>query len=59
MFYLSYISGGLEIWSVNDTSKNGNSELKVFLNEIFFGGISSNWLLTILQCINTPSVISK
>ena len=78
MFILSYISSGLEFWSVNHTSIYENSELKVFKKFKLLGEIFNNWpndlwgtnvckilelccksFLTILQCINTTSVISK
>ena len=78
MFILSYISSGLEFWSVNHTSIYENSELKVFKNIKFLGKNLNNppndllrtnvykilelcckSFLTILQCINTTSVISK
>ena len=42
MLILSFISRGLEFWSVNYTSIYENSELKVFKNIKFFGEISSN-----------------
>ena len=42
MFILSFISSGLEIWSVNQTSIYENSELKVFKNNKFLGDISNN-----------------
>ena len=42
MFILSFISSGLEIWSVNQTSIYENSELKVFKNNKFVGDISNN-----------------
>ena len=43
MFILSFISSGLELWSVNHTSIYENSELKVFKNITFLGEISNNW----------------
>ena len=43
MFILSFISSGLELWSVNHTSIYENSELKVFINITFLGEISNNW----------------
>ena len=43
MFILSFISRGLEFWSVNHTSIYENSDLKIFKNINFFGEISSNW----------------
>ena len=33
MFILSFISSGLEFWSVNHISKYGNSELNSFLKK--------------------------
>ena len=71
MFTLSSISRGLEFWPVSHTSIYENSESKVFKNIKIMGEISNNWtnvyktlescwyLLTILQCTNTTSVISK
>ena len=43
MFILSFISSGLELWSVNHTSIYENSKLKVFKNITFLGEISNNW----------------
>ena len=43
MFILSFISRGLEFWSVNHTSIYENSDLKIFKNIKFFGEITSNW----------------
>ena len=43
MFILSSISTGLEFWSVNHTSMNQNSELKVCKNVKVFGEMSGNW----------------
>ena len=43
MFILSYISSGLEFWSVSHTSINENFELKIFKNFKLFGEISNNW----------------
>ena len=43
MFILSFISNGLEFWSVNQTSIYENSELKVFKNITFLGEISNKW----------------
>ena len=43
MFILSSTSGGLDFWSVNHTSINENSELKVFKNIKFLGEIFDNW----------------
>ena len=40
MLILSYISSGLEFWSMNHTSIYENSELKKFKNIKFLGGIS-------------------
>ena len=42
MFVLSFVSSSSEIRSVNHTSLNENSELKVFKNIKFFGEISNN-----------------
>ena len=42
MFILSSISSGLNFWSVNHTSVNENSELRVFKNIKVLGKISSN-----------------
>ena len=42
MFILSSISSGLKFWSVNHTSVNENSELRVFKNIKVLGKISSN-----------------
>ena len=43
MFTLSFISSGLEFWSLNHTSMYENSELKVFKNIKFLGEIFKNW----------------
>ena len=43
MFVLFSISSGLELWSVNYTIINENSELKVFKNIKLLGEISNNW----------------
>ena len=43
MFLLSFISSGLEFWSVIHTSITKNSEVKVFKNTKFLGEISNNW----------------
>ena len=43
MFILSFISVGLEFWSVNNTLMYQNSELKVFKNITFLGEITINW----------------
>ena len=43
MFILSSFSGGLELWSVNQTSKYENSESNVFKNIKLLGEISNNW----------------
>ena len=40
---LSFISSGLEFWSVKHTSLYENSESKVFENIKFSGEISNNW----------------
>ena len=45
---LSYISSGLEFWSVNNTSIYENSESNVFKNIKFLGEISNNWLNELL-----------
>ena len=42
MFILSYISSGLEFWSVNHTSMYENSKLKVFKNVALLCEISNN-----------------
>ena len=42
MFILSSIAKGLELWTVNNTSRYKNSELKVFKIIKFFGEISIN-----------------
>ena len=39
---LSYISSGLEFWSVNNTSIYENSESNVFKNIKFLGEVSNN-----------------
>ena len=43
IFILSFISTGLEFWSVNHTSIYENSESKVFKNIKFLGEIFNNW----------------
>ena len=43
MLILSFISSGLEFWSVNQTSIYENSELKVYKNIKFLGEISNKW----------------
>ena len=40
---LSYSSNALECWCVKYTSKNQNSELKVFLKKWDFGETLNNW----------------
>ena len=44
MFILSFISCGLEFWSVNHTSIYETFDLKVIKNINFLGEISNNWL---------------
>ena len=41
IFIVSFISNGFELQSVNHTSINENSELKVFKNTAFTGEISN------------------
>ena len=48
MFILFSISGGLDIWPVNNTSINENFELKFFENFAFLGELSNNWANGIL-----------
>ena len=48
IFILSFISGGLEFWSVNHTSIYQNSESNVFKNIKFSGEISNNWPIDLL-----------
>ena len=43
VFILSYISNGLELWSVNHTLIYENFDLKAFKNIKFLCEISSNW----------------
>ena len=43
MFALSSISSDLELWSVNNTSINENSELKSYKNIKFLGEMFNNW----------------
>ena len=43
MFISSSVSRGLEFWSVNHISINGNSEKKVFKNITFLGKIYNYW----------------
>ena len=43
MFIFSYISSGLEFWSVKHTSIYEYSELKIFRNIKFLGEMSNNW----------------
>ena len=43
MFILSSTSSTLESWSVDHTSKYGNSESKVFGNIKFLRETSKNW----------------
>ena len=47
MFILSFVSRGLEFWSVKHTSIYENPELKVFKN-IFLYEIPSNWQISLL-----------
>ena len=47
-FILSFISSGLEFSSVNHTSINENSELKVFNNIKVLGEISNSGLSDLL-----------
>ena len=42
MFILSFISSGLELWSVNHTPIYQNFELKAYKDIKWFGEISSN-----------------
>ena len=44
MFILSSISSGLEFWSVNNSSINGNSWLKVFNNTTFLGEMTKKFI---------------
>ena len=39
----SSITRGLQFWLANDTSIYENSELNIFKNIRFSGGISNNW----------------
>ena len=43
MFVLSWISNGLELWSLNQVSIYEKSELQVFKNIKFLGEIPNNW----------------
>ena len=43
MFVLFFISSGIVFWSVNYTSVQKHSELKVSKNIKFLGEISNNW----------------
>ena len=49
MLFLSTISNGLEIWSVNHTVSYEKSELKTFKNMTVLGKISSNWPKYLLE----------
>ena len=49
MFILSFISSGLEFWSVNHSSIYENYELKDFQNVKFLGEISNNWPNDLLE----------
>ena len=49
MFILSFISSGLEFWSVNHSSTYENYELKDFQNVKFLGEISNNWPNDLLE----------
>ena len=49
MFILSFISSGLEFWSVNHSSIYENYELKDFQNVKFLGEISDNWTNDLLE----------
>ena len=48
MLILSFISNGLEFWSVNHTWIDENSKSKAFNNVKFSVEISNNWLNDIL-----------
>ena len=48
MLIWSFISRGLEFWSVTHTLVYESSELNVFINVKTFGEISSNWLNDLL-----------
>ena len=56
MFILSSTSSTLESWSVDHTSKYGNSESKVFRNIKFLRETSKNWQMTYLEQIYTISL---
>ena len=43
MFILSYLSSGLEFWSVNHTSISEKSWSKLYQNITFLGEIANNW----------------
>ena len=49
MFILSSISGGIEFWSVNQTSIYENSKLKVFKNVKILDKSSHNWPKDLLR----------
>ena len=51
MLILSYISSGLEFWSINHTSIFENSELKKSKKIKFLGGISNFWPSDLLGII--------
>ena len=53
MFALSFIFGGLVLWSVNHTSISENSELNVFKSIRDFGGIFNDWLNDYLEQLYT------
>ena len=49
MLILSFISSGLEPWSVNHTSIYEYPKWKVFKNIKYLGEISNNWLKHLLE----------
>ena len=64
MFILSSVVSGLEFWSLNHTSLHENSELKVFLKDIFLGNWSNDLqgktiYKTLESCLQTLLTIDK
>ena len=49
IFILSFMSRGLDFWSVNYTSLYKSSASKVFKNIKFLGEISNNWPNSLLE----------
>ena len=58
MFVLFFISSGIVFWSVNYTSVQKHSELKVSKNIKFLGEISNNWSNNLFETNVRKTLIS-